>query len=297
MIPASLLAAHEASARYVEVDGLRTAVFEQGEGEAVLCLHGVPVSAWLDRRVLPALAARGLRGIAYDLPGLGLSGRPADGDYTWSGLGTHALRLVDALGLERVHLVVHDIGGPVGFELAHAIPDRVASLTVLNTLIRVAEFRKPWVMRPFEVPWLGELWLRGMIDPLFVQLMYRQGIARENPERVAVPPEELLVHLRLLRREDGGRAFLKMMRCFETTAQKQARYLAVFDHDRPVQVVWGARDPALPPEAMGAIARELVGEDRYVEVGGKHFLQETHAAEIAEHVQALVARAGRAAGA
>ena len=64
------------------------------------------------RKVLRELAARGLRAIAFDLPGLGLADRPAAFDYTWTGLGRFCAAAVDALGLGRFHLVVHDIGGP-----------------------------------------------------------------------------------------------------------------------------------------------------------------------------------------
>ena len=59
---------------------------------------------------------------------------------------------VDALELGRFHLVVHDIGGPVGFELAAAMADRIASLTVLNTIVDVDGFRRPWSMEPFATP-------------------------------------------------------------------------------------------------------------------------------------------------
>ena len=87
-------------------------------------------------RCLDELAARDLRGVAFDLPGLGLADRPESFDYTWTGLG-HCATAIDALELERFHLVVHDIGGPVEFELAAAVPDRVKSLTVLNTIVDV----------------------------------------------------------------------------------------------------------------------------------------------------------------
>jgi len=73
--------------------------------------------------VLRELAARGLRGIAFDLPGLGLADRPAAFDYTWTGLGRFCAAAVDALGLDRFHLVVHDIGGPAGFERTRAKRD------------------------------------------------------------------------------------------------------------------------------------------------------------------------------
>ena len=110
--------------------------------------------------------ARGLRGIAFDLPGLGLAERPTDFDYTWTGLGRFALAAVDALGLDRFHLVVHDIGGPVGFELASAIPQRVASLTFLNTLVEVDTFRRLWSMAPFALRGLGPAYLKAMNKPV-----------------------------------------------------------------------------------------------------------------------------------
>lgn len=69
---------------------------------------------------------------------------------------------VDALGLEHFHLVVHDLGGPVGFELAAAAPDRVKSLTVLNTIVDVDTFKRPWAMEPFARRGVGELYLRAL---------------------------------------------------------------------------------------------------------------------------------------
>ena len=116
---------HRSAGRHFDADGLRSFVREEGEGEPVLCLHGVPSSCFLYRKVISELASRGLRGVAFDLPGLGLADRPEDFDYTWTGLGRFTLAAVDALGLDRFHLVVHDVGGPVGFELAAASPERI----------------------------------------------------------------------------------------------------------------------------------------------------------------------------
>ena len=114
-----------------------------GEGPDVVLLHGVPVSSFLYRKVLPVLADQGLRATAFDFPGLGLAERPEDFDYTWSRLAVWTGEAIDALGLDRVHLVVHDIGGPIGFEWAIRNPDRVLSMTVLNTLVDVGSFRRP----------------------------------------------------------------------------------------------------------------------------------------------------------
>lgn len=82
-----VIRAHRDRGRQFEACSVRSFVLEQGHGEPVLCLHGVPASSFLYRKVLAELAPLGLRGVAFDLPGLGLASRPANFDYTWTGLG------------------------------------------------------------------------------------------------------------------------------------------------------------------------------------------------------------------
>ena len=279
-----VVAGHRSTGLEFEAGGTRSLVREQGEGEVVLCMHGVPASSFTYRKVIAELAARDLRGVAFDLPGLGLAARPEQLDYSWTGLGRFSIAAVDALELGRFHLVVHDIGGPVGFEVAAAIPERVKSLTLLNTMIEVERFHRPWMMEPFAHRGLGELWLASMIKPVFRELMYYAGIR----DRSATPAAELDAYVDLLKREDGGRAFLKIMRGFERTAAKQRLYEGVVrDVPYPVQVVWGADDPALKLSVYGEQARRATGVETVHAVPAKHFLQEDQAPAIAERIAAL----------
>ncbi len=276
--------AHSSRGRRFTAGGVGSFALDEGSGDPVVCMHGVPASSFLYRKLVPELADRGLRGVAFDLPGLGLADRPADFDYSWTGLGRWALAAVDALGLDRFHLVVHDIGGPVGFELAAAIPDRIASLTLLNTLVEVDSFRRPWSMQPFALRGIGPVYLRALNKPVFRLLMRLQGIA--NP--AAVAPGELDAYVDLLKRDDGGKAFLKIMRGFELTRQKRDLYVAVLGSDAyPVQVLWGDRDPALKVETHGETARRAAGVPQIGRVPGKHFLQEDQAPAIADHIARL----------
>jgi pimeloyl-ACP methyl ester carboxylesterase len=271
--------AHRSAGRTFESARVQSFVREQGEGDPVVCLHGVPASSFLYRKVLAALAARGLRGVAFDLPGLGLAARPQDFDYSWTGLGRFTVAAVDALRFNRFHLVVHDIGGPVGFELAAAMPDRVASMTILNTVVAVDGFRRPWSMEPFAVRGLGELWLRSITKPTFRALMHLQGIG----DGAAITQQELDAYLELLKRVDGGRAFLRIMRGFERTAEKQKLYEgAVRGVPYPVQVVWGAHDPALKLATHGEQARRIAEVEKVHALPAKHFLQEDQAPAVAE---------------
>ena len=279
--PEEHIEAHRAKGRAFEANGVTSFVREEGSGEAVLCFHGVPVSSFLYRKVLPALAARGKRGIAFDFPGVGLADRPEGYDYSWSGLGRFSIEAVDALGLDRFHVVTHDIGGPVSFEVLAAMPERILSLTILNTLVEVTKFTKPWPMRPFEKAVLGELWLGGMITPLYTQLMYMVGVSSRERCR----PDEIAAHLALLKRGDGGKAFLKTMRGFETTPDKERLYLETLrEAPYPIQALWGDLDTALRIEVQGEEVRRIVGDDRFHRVPAKHFVQESHWEDIAELV-------------
>lgn len=277
--------AHQNSGRRFAVGDLESFVLDRGDGDPVLLMHGVPASSYLYRKVVPALAERGLRGVAFDMPGLGLADRPEDFDYSWTGLGRFAADAVDALGLDRFHLVVHDIGGPVGFELAAAMPERVQSLTILNTMIEADEFKKPWSMRPFGVGGLNRLWLASTkVRAMFRQLMYMQGVG----DRTKVSAEELDAYVDLLTRGDGGRAFLKIMTSFETTADKAALYRGVVTASTyPVQVVWGEQDPALRIDTFGAIAEKLAGVTA-TRLPGKHFFQEESFEALAQQIADFV---------
>src|SRR5262245_14286636 len=107
---------HHASGRGFEAAGVRSFALDSGSGEAVVRVRGVPSSSYLYRKVVPPLAERGHRAISFDFPGLGLAERPEDFDYTWSGLAHWMSEALAALEVERCHLVVHDIGGPIAVE-------------------------------------------------------------------------------------------------------------------------------------------------------------------------------------
>lgn len=284
MTSAEVIERHRTAGRDFEAAGVRSFVREKGEGEPVLCLHGVPASCFLYRKVLDELAVRGLRGVAFDLPGLGLAERPADFDYTWTGLGRFCAAAVDALELGRFDLVVHDIGGPVGFELAAAMPERINSLTLLNTLVEVDRFERPWSMEPFARRLIGPLYVATLNKPVFWRLWKLQAIGNV----AATPREEVDAYVDLLKRGDGGRAFLRIMRGFERTVEKRRLYEGVLRGvPYPVQVVWGALDPALKLDVHGEQARLAAGLDEVHTVAAKHFLQEDQAPAVAGHVAAL----------
>ncbi|MEP6894423.1 MAG: alpha/beta hydrolase [Chloroflexota bacterium] len=284
-MPGKLIQQWSAKGSHLEIPTTAsTRIWRQGTGPTAVCLHGVPSSAYLYRKILPELASRGLQGVALDFPGMGLADRPSDFDYTWTGLSAWLEKAINAAKIEKFHLVVHDIGGPVGFDLIRRIPERIQSLTVLNTLVKVDGFKKPLVMRPFTVPVLGYLWTLQMNSPVIFPFFRWKGI-------IAGPSyAEIRVYGELLMLGDSGSAFRKIMSGFETTREFEERILLPL-HDRkfPAQIIWGRYDTELSVKTHGAdLKRALNLQADIHQVEGKHFVQENRAAEIAERVALLI---------
>jgi haloalkane dehalogenase len=279
---------HQAAGRRFAAGGTESFVREQGSGAPVVLLHGVPTSSFLYRKVIPALAQQGLRGLAFDFPGLGLAERPASFDYSWSGLARWTGQALDSLKVERCHLVVHDIGGPIGCEWAVGNPERVLSLTALNTMLGLANFQRPWTMAPFAIPVVGRVWLGTLSPWAFSKLFYLQGVA----DRSAVPRHEVYAHYELLKRADRGRAFLRIMRGFELTENHQRTlWEGLARRPYPARIVWGRRDPAIGLDQMRT-AQEALGVEDPILLDAKHFLQEDRFTAVAQAIADLAAPLG-----
>src|SRR5215469_1628194 len=140
--------------RYADVGGLRLAYVEAGppDGEPVLLLHGEPSWSFLYRKVVPVLAAAGLRAIAADLIGFGRSDKPAEvADHSYA-RHVEWMRAFafDALDLRGVTLVGQDWGGLIGLRLVAEHPDRFTRVVAANTGLPTGDQRMPDVWLRFR---------------------------------------------------------------------------------------------------------------------------------------------------
>lgn len=279
-----VVALHEEAGRRFTADGIGSFVRRAGTGDPVLLMHGLPASSFLYRKVIDELAAMGFDALSFDLPGLGLADRSPGLDVSIAGLGRFSAAAVDALGLTDFHLVVHDAGGPVGFELCGLLSDRVRSLTILNTMLGLG-----------KAPYPGELLARAahsvrgpMASPRVWRLMMRRvGIA----DMSAVSPAELDAYRVLALGDDQGAGYLRIMRRLRSAPPGD--YSAVVDSRRvryPVAVGWGARDPILPLSRNGLAILAATGLSSMSAVPGKHFLQEDQAPAVAGIIAANARR-------
>jgi len=118
---------------FVSSNGIRLAVYEEGEGPAVILVHGFPELAFSWRHQIPALANAGFRAIAPDMRGYGRSDAPPGVDpYRMANLIGDLQGLLDALEIERATFIGHDWGALILWHMAMLAPDRIERLITLN---------------------------------------------------------------------------------------------------------------------------------------------------------------------
>ncbi len=281
----AIVCQHESAGKYISIGDVKTFYLDAGSGPVVFCIHGVPTSSFLYRKVVQQLQSGGLRAIAIDLPGLGLSDRPEDFNYIFSNFARFCNRFLDALNIDEVHLLVHDIGAPIGLSMADQNSSRIRSISVLNAMLDLEHFDKPLAMRPFEMPLLGEAELAILTPTTFPLMMRAAGVVNMD----VITQEEMAAYIHLLKREDDGKAFLKIMRSFEKTKEfTQACYSGWQNVAYPVQLIWGDKDPFLSWEEKGREFEEARAGVPVTKVQSKHFLQEEAYETIAAKVKELV---------
>jgi len=102
--------------------------------EVILLIHGWPTSSFLYRHMMMPLA-QSCNVIALDLPGFGLSDKDPNARYSFKYHAAIIDNLLNKLNIKRVHLVVHDLGGPIGLWWAKQHSKKVASYVLLDTIV------------------------------------------------------------------------------------------------------------------------------------------------------------------
>jgi pimeloyl-ACP methyl ester carboxylesterase len=126
----------------VRTRGRRFSVLEAGTGEPLVMLHGLGATKASFLPTVAALAGR-YRTIAVDLPGFGDSGKPLGAPYDPAFFADSVISLLDAMELERFHLLGHSMGGRAALEVAFDRPERVAGLALVTPSLAWLRSR-PW---------------------------------------------------------------------------------------------------------------------------------------------------------
>ena len=237
---------HELRHAFVEANGVRFHYAEQGSGPLVLLLHGFPECWYSWRLQLPALAAAGFRAVAPDMRGYNLSDKPRSG-YNIEQLTGDVVALAAALGEERAHVVGHDWGGIIAWQVAWRHPEFVRSLVVMNAphpaafarYVRgnVRQLLKSSYMLFFQIPGVPE-WLLRRNRAAAIASAFRRSAGRPG----VFSPEDLDVYREAFLRPGAARCTLNYYR---QAIRQGPRALPQGPIVVPSLVLWGEADPVL----------------------------------------------------
>jgi epoxide hydrolase 4 len=242
--------------KFVEANGLRFEVLEQGTGDRLaLCLHGFPEHAISWRHQIPVLSGMGYRVWAVNQRGYGRTTRPAQvADYALPHLVDDVMALIDAANSERVALIGHDWGAMVAWCCATQRRRPLDRLVIMNVphplCFRAAlkhwrQMRKSWYIAFFQLPGLPER----------ILTMNGGSVVRRMLGGVALSPEVLAVYTRQITEPGAATAMLNWYRAVRLRSSRPLNLAQVIDV--PTLVIWGERDVALDPICLN-------GTERYV---------------------------------
>lgn len=241
--------------------------------EAVVFVHGNPGGGadWLS---LMAPVSEFARVIAPDMPGFARAEKRADQDYTVAGYAHHLNGVITAFGLERVHLVAHDFGGPWALTWAADHPEQVASITLVNTGV-LLDYRWHRLARVWRLPLVGELFQRGATPR-----MVRSLLRHDNPGLDRQWVAQLAAHLRPW---GTKRAVLRLYRSTSVSSMPPLA-AALRRHDFPCLVVWGTADVYLPTDQADRQREPFPSAQIHKIPGAGHWVWLEEPDRVAHHV-------------
>lgn len=268
--------------RYLEIDGLRLHYVDEGPPEAppVLMLHGEPSWSYLYRKMIPTVAAAGVRAVAPDFPGFGRSDKLAErSSYTYRRFVDWTREFVKALDLRGITLFCQDWGGLIGLRLAAEDPERFDRIVAANTFLPTGD-------QP-----MGEAFLKWQrytqeVPEFPIGRAISRGCFSEVPEEVAAAyeapfPDETY--------KEAARAFPALVPTTpdDPAAPANREAWEILNRwEKPFLTAFGDSDPITrgADRVLQALIPGAEGQPHVTVEEAGHFLQEDKGEEVARIV-------------
>jgi pimeloyl-ACP methyl ester carboxylesterase len=269
---------------HVPVGKLKISTLTMGEGPDMLLLHGLGAtkSSFFDTA---AALSRRYTVHAIDLPGFGGSSKPATAPYGAPYAATAVIGTMDALGIERAHLVGNSMGGRVAIEVGLEWPDRVGGIALLSPAVAFVRRDWQWLVR-FARPELGMLphsLGRQRIEQTFWALFADRDLV--DPSVADIVADEFE---RIYRSPGARLAFLSSARAIylEAPFGKRGFYPRLSTLQPPALFVWASHDRLIPERFRHHVERWLPSAEQVVLEGCGHVPQ----VEVPERTNGLLER-------
>lgn len=254
---------------------------DEGQGEPILFLHGNPTWSFLYRGIIIRLRKH-FRCIAVDLPGFGLSERPAIYDYTPAEHAGVVRDLVRHLDLKQLTIMGQDWGGPIGLRVAADETPRMRSLVMGNTWFWPLD---SWQGKAFSyVLSMSPLQSQIVNRNLFVEKLLPMGVKHPMPE-------EVLDHYRNALGSPNERIGAAE---FPVQLMAATDWLVTLENDvesrlahLPMLLTWGIHDPIFTRGFLDRF-RTVFDNARVQRLDAKHFIQEDAPKEISHAIEVFL---------
>jgi len=281
---------HPVTYRTIEVDGLPIFYREAGPADApiLLLLHGLPSSSRMYEPLLRRLSDR-FRLIAPDYPGFGHSAWPAPASfaYTFDHLAEVMTRFTEILGLARYSLFMQDYGGPVGFRMAMAHPERLDAMIIQNAVAHDSGLTKLWEAR--RAFWADRATHEATLRKNLLSLQAtRNRHLGSDPAHERYDPDLWTDEFAFLSEPGQGDIQVELFYDYRNNVASYPRWQ---DWMRKVQphllVLWGRHDPSFDISEPEAYRRDVPQAEVHILDAG-HFALDTAADQIADLVRGFL---------
>jgi pimeloyl-ACP methyl ester carboxylesterase len=281
---------HPTSYRTIEIDGLSIFYREAGAKDAptLLLLHGFPSSSRMFEPLFARLSDR-YHLIAPDYPGFGHSNWPDPKTfaYTFDHVAEVMNRFAEALGLMRYTLYLQDYGGPVGFRMALAHPDRIEALIVQNAVAHNEGLGAIW--KPRRAFWADRAANESALRANFLSLATtRARHLGSDPNADRYDPDLWTDEFAFLSRPGQADIQSDLFYDYRTNVDAYPKWQAWLRETQPrLLVLWGKYDPSFDISEPEAYRRDVPNAEVHVLDAG-HFALDTAADQIAELIRGFM---------
>jgi pimeloyl-ACP methyl ester carboxylesterase len=281
---------HSTFYRTVQIDGLSIFYREAGPRDAptLLLLHGLPSSSRMFEPLFARLSDR-YHLVAPDYPGFGHSDWPDPKKfaYTFDHIAEIINHFADALGLSRYTLYMQDYGGPVGFRMILAHPERVEALIVQDAVAHNTGLGENWKTR--RAYWADRTAYESALRTNLLSLeTTRSRHVGNDPDLQRHDPDLWTDEYYFLNRPGQVDIQSDLFYDYRTNVDNYPKWQAWMREKQPrLLVLWGKYESSFDPSEPEAYRRDVPKAEVHI-VDGPHFALDTGADQIADFVRGFM---------
>jgi haloalkane dehalogenase len=255
---------------FKEINGFEMHYIDEGSGDPIVCLHGMPTWSYLYRKFIAGLSQE-YRVVVPDQMGFGRSDVPQNKPYLLKQHLKNTKQLLNQLNLKKITLVFQDWGGPIGFGYAVDYPEKIERIVIMNTSIGVMkEGSKPWYL-PLEKKGEYEKFIRDIAGLIKMGIFNKDKI---TPTLIKAYTEPFIHDISFI----GAFAWPKDIPIGEshpsTSTMHHIRNNLHILNDKKKILIWGMKDPIFPKWMINWWNKIYPGIETHKIENASHFLQE-----------------------